>query len=158
MVNFRNYGMKPLSKSFECRTNLTMNECKELIEENFNKKTLISSSDIILEHVNENAIALEFKLMQSKIRGFFVEMDAKLYQYHSGAQIEGQVYMTARSFLLAVYFIVITFVLVFVFRPIPLLSIFFLLGCLMAISFLVITVQSRNNLLDTVCRLLNDHV
>ncbi len=148
--------MPRLSKAFSCRTNPTLSECKSLVEEAFPRKKFVGSTEIFLTSLKDNNRSLEFTLIQSKIRGYLVEMDVAVSHVESASKIEGLVYMPSRSLLLSIYFVAITFALIFVFRPIPFLSLFFLLGFVMATSFIVVTIQNRTNLIDKICNLLSD--
>lgn len=145
-----------LSKSFECKTSLTPYECRTRIEEEYPQSWLVAYPRIRLDSItSDDDNSVSFSLMQSKIRGIYVKMDAKITYKDSGSQIEGEVNIPTHNLLLLIYFCVITLVLAFVFRPIPLLSLYLVFGFLMAISSLVITIHNRYMLINTLCDLLH---
>ena len=135
-----------LEMSFECHSMLTLQLCKELLEQTYPQRKFLTGSEILLESISEEGDYLWFVLMQSRVRGIFVKMDAMVTA----------TYVLTRHLFLLTYFCVFSLLLVFVFRSIPLLSLLFACSCVLNIYFSVVTLRQRRVLIDNVRALLTN--
>ena len=147
--------MQLLNKTFKCQTSLSFEECKDRILHKFSKRGIIASSGILLTSLHEEDDSVSFRLMQSKIRGFYVILDARILTQNAKVQIVGKAYVSYFTIFLLIYLNVITFVLALVFSITVWLSLFLLFGFGMILFFTITTFRNRDKLIKLICNLLS---
>ncbi len=142
--------MKLFPKTFRCQTQLTLDQCKHRIQDKFPKS---SFSQIRLTSFVEDGDAASFTLVWAGGNNgiFAIRLDATLTQKSDHVQIMGNARPMLLGLLLALYFPVISLVLVFVFLPILWLSAFFLVVFFGVAWMIYNTFQARTRLIDKVC-------
>ena len=143
--------MRFLDKAFECQTSLSLEQCKAKILREFPKRGAIASSGILLNSLSEEDDSISFSLMQSSIRGFYVKLNANISIQNSKTQIVGSAYVSNLALLLLIYFLVITFILVFVFSAIVWLSLFFLIVFGTMVFFAINTFRNLGQIIKVAC-------
>jgi hypothetical protein len=145
-----------LNKPFRFYTSLSVAQSKEKLTKSFPSPSVFRSNGVFLRSLSGQDSLISFTLMQSKIRGLHVLLDADIYNEDSNTIVAGYVRVSRVSLALLAYFSVMSLILFFAFADIWWLSLFFLLIFGAVVFYGLITFHNRRQIIDRVKLLLSD--
>lgn len=145
--------MKLFPKTLRCETHLSLDECKQRLQNKF-PNSLFSQSRLTSFVEDGDIATFSIKWMGGNNSLCPIRLDATLTRKSDHMQIMGNARPTLLGLILAGYFVTIMLVLVIVSLPIPQLSAFFLVGFLGISLTIYDAFQARNRLIDKVCHAL----
>ena len=137
-----------IDKPFAYLLPLSLEECVQIIEDNFPKRGLWDSPHIVLDEISLEEDAITFRLLQCKGRGLYTELHAVVRTGDSGGVVfQGYARIPLASMIWMCCSAMMLVFFALVFRAIPFLALCLLLFSGLALEFIRLSYKSRKQLI-----------